>query len=413
MDPLLVDLAIALGLGLLVGLEREWAAKEVAGARTFPLITIGGAICAALAETHGSWILPTGLLAVTLLLLGGSISVLRHQPPAVGITTEVAAFVMFLVGAAVVDGQRMPAVVTTGAVTLLLHWKRQLKGWVQHVGESDLRALGRFVLIALVILPALPDRSYGPYDVLNPRQIWLMVVLIVGVSLAAYVAYRAFGTRGGTLLAGALGGLISSTAATVGYAQETRRGRFTPSAALVLVLIASAVVNLRVLFEVTMVAPRLLPGIAPPVLALSGVQVLLFTVAWTLGRKGLGRLDLREAPSDLRGPILFAVLYAAVLFAIAAVHERQQGDGRGLYAVAALSGLTDMDAITLSTARLCEEGRLSVAVAWRLILTATMANMVFKTAIVAVVGSTQLFWRLTPYLLVLIACGLALIRYWP
>lgn len=413
MDPLLVDLAIALGLGLLVGLEREWAAKEVAGVRTFPLITMGGTLCAALAESQGEWVLPVGLLAMTLLLLAGGVPVARNQPPAVGITTEVAAFVMFLVGAAVVGGHQTLAVVTTGAVTLLLHWKRQLKGWIEHVGESDLRAIGRLILIALVILPVLPDRSYGPYDVLNPRQIWLMVVLIVGVSLAAYVAYRTFGTRGGTLLAGALGGLISSTAATVGYAQEARRGRFPSSAALVLVLIAAAVVNLRVIFEVAMVAPGLLAGIAPPILAMTGIQVLLFTAAWTIRRRGLGRLDLREAPSDLRGPILFAVLYAAVLFGIAAVNEHQRGEGTGLYAVAALSGLTDMDAITLATARLYEQGRLSVSTAWRLIVTATMANMVFKTAIVAVLGSTQLFWRLVPYLLVLIAGGLALIRYWP
>lgn len=190
---ILRELAIAIGLGLLVGLQREWADKKVAGIRTFPLITLLGALCGLLMQQTGApWAVAAGLVAMAVLFWIGA-GAQAAQPS--GVTTEVAGLVMFVVGALVVNGMAAIALVTTGVVSVLLHWKRPLHALVDRIGEDDLRAIVQLILIGMVILPILPDRAYGPYDVVNPFRIWLMVVLIVGISLAAYVAYRLLGSR--------------------------------------------------------------------------------------------------------------------------------------------------------------------------------------------------------------------------
>ncbi len=233
---LIPDLAIALGLGLLVGIERQRHAGSVAGIRTFAMITLLGALAAALGTVAGNVVVAVGLGAVAALLITGNLLMLRSDTQDPGMTTEVAALVMFAVGAMTVAGYRIQAFVVAGSVALLLHWKRPLHGLVRALGEADFHAVMRLVLIGLVILPMLPDRAWGPYDVLNPFRIWMMVVLIVGISLAAWVAMRLFGARAGTIAAGALGGLISSTAATVGYARRARAGAGTGPIALMIML---------------------------------------------------------------------------------------------------------------------------------------------------------------------------------
>jgi uncharacterized membrane protein (DUF4010 family) len=199
---LVVQLLLALGLGLLIGLQREWSKSELAGVRTFPLISVFGTLTGILAERAGVWTVAAALLAVAALLIIGNLAGIRAGSADPGLTTEAAVLVMFAVGVAISQGLVGPAIVVTGAVAVLLQWKRQLHGFVARIEEAELRAVSRLVLIGLVILPALPNQDFGPYGVLNPFEIWLMVVLIVGISLAAYVAYRLFGARGGVLATG-------------------------------------------------------------------------------------------------------------------------------------------------------------------------------------------------------------------
>ena len=161
----------------------------------------------------------------------GEIDTAGHRDPhAIGVTTEVAAIVMFTIGAALGAGFVTESIVFAGVVAVLLHNRQPLHGLVDRIGEGDARAIFRFVLIALVILPLLPNRAFDRYEVINPFQIWLMVVLIVGISLAAYIASRLLGSRRGLIVTGLLGGLISSTATTVSHARASRRnpGRRTP-----------------------------------------------------------------------------------------------------------------------------------------------------------------------------------------
>lgn len=407
---LLRGLAIGLLLGMLVGIERERSEARIAGIRTFTLITLLGVLTGGLAQTFGAWILAIAFVGVLALLVTGNLILLRTDRGDPGMTTEIAGLVMFMVGAALAAGRTIIAAVTAGVVALLLHWKHPLQRVIRGLGEAEVNAGMRLVLLWLVILPILPDRSYGPFGVLNPYAIWRMVVLIVGISLASYIAWRAFGPRAGTLLSGALGGLISSTAATVGYARRSRGQKGMDAVAAVMILIASAVVFLRVLFEIAIVVPGRAVTMGGPLLVMFLLMLAVAWGAWRRERPAPTAHMAAEPGSDLRAAILFGLLYAAVLFAVAAARERFGTSG--LYAVAALSGLTDMDAITLSTAQLVEAQRLEAATAWRLILVAAMANLVFKGIAVFALGSRGLARRIAAGFAISLAGGALILLFW-
>lgn len=414
--PHLTPLAIALALGLLVGLQREWAVDEIAGIRTFALITLLGAVAGLLAETYGGWIVGAGALAVVTLIAVANVVRSRRddEPMDAGITTEVAAVLMYGVGALVASGTTTASVVLAGAVAVLLHWKKPLHRWVQRMGRDDVNAVIRMVLIGLVILPVLPNRPFGPYDVLNPFQIWLMVVLIVGLSLAGYVAFVLFGSRSGAVVSGVLGGLISSTATTVSYSRRSAAEPDRSPAAAVVVMLASVVVFGRVMIEMGLVAPSHLAVLAPPIVAMmvvmAGVAAVLVLRAGGAPAHERETRD-RQPPSDLKAAVVFGALYAAVLFAVA-LARAHLGEG-ALYAVAAVSGLTDVDAITLSTSQMVATGGLDPSHGWRLILVGTLSNLVFKAGLVTVLGHRRLRGRILAAFGVSFLAGVGLLVFWP
>jgi len=409
---LLAAIAIALGLGLLVGLQREWVSSELAGIRTFPLVTVFGTISGALAATYGGWVLAAGVLAVALLLVMGNITRLRTGPADPGITTETAVLLMYGVGAALVSGFVTAALVTAGSVAVLLHWKEPLHAIVGRIGRADAQAIFRMALIALVILPIVPNRTIGPYAVLNPFNIWLMVVLIVGISMGAYVAYKLLGRRSGTLIAGLMGGLISSTATTVSISRRSRGRDEEAGAAALVIVIASTVVFGRVLIEIGIVAPEDFGALSAPVFAMLGVMAVLCLSLFASARRSFDQLpEEREPPSDLGAAIVFGLLYGAVLLGIAAARARF---GQiGMYVVAGLSGLTDMDAITLSTAQLVRNDDLGPQTGWRLILIGALANLVFKGGLVMALGAPRLRVRIATVFLLALAAGSMILLVWP
>jgi uncharacterized membrane protein (DUF4010 family) len=406
-----LDLAIALGLGLLVGLQKERTESPLAGLRTFALVTLAGAVAALVGEATTPWVVVVGLLAIAALMVVGNIVLLRGAEPDPGQTTEAAVLLMFLVGALVVIGSREVAIVLGATTAILLHLREELHGWVDRLSEKDVRAIMQFVVISLVILPVLPDRTFGPYDVLNPRQVWWMVVLIVGLNLVGYGAFRVFGSRAGTVLAGVLGGVISSTATTISYARQTKAAKGSGATAVVVVWIASGVVFLRVLLEIGAVAPGFVPFAAGPIVVMLAVFALVAAFIWRSATRNGERPVEPENPSELRPAILFGALYALVLFVVAAGQE-MLGDA-GLFAAAAVSGLTDVDAITLSTAQLVASDRLDPTTGWRLILVAVLSNLVFKVGIAASLGSRAFARRLGTLSLGAIAAGMALLLLWP
>ncbi|MCO6458181.1 MAG: MgtC/SapB family protein [Pirellulaceae bacterium] len=405
------QLAVALGLGLLVGFQREWTAPHVAGLRTFALITVLGTLVGQFVAEAGGWLISAGLVAVAAMLIVGGLVKFAGTEKRPGLTTQIAALLMYLVGVAVALGRLELGIVVAGGTAVLLHWKRPLHTFVERIGEADARAIFQLVLIALVILPVLPDQSFDPYGVLNPFEIWLVVVLIVGISLGGYICYKFVGARAGTLVGGILGGLISSTATTVSYARRARRNPELIQLAAAVILIASTIVFGRVLVEVAVVAPDVFWDLVPPLAVMMGLMAVISGVLFLLRRGESAPPELDDDPSELRTAIVFGLLYAAVLFAVAAVKEHF--GHQALYVVAGLSGLTDMDAITLSTAQMVSKQRLDADTGWRMILIGALSNLVFKAAAAGLLGGRWLLLRLAAAFGIALVGGTLLLVLWP
>jgi len=387
-------LALALGLGLLVGLQRERSASVLAGFRTFPLITLFGTVCAWLSVQHGGWILGAGLVALAAAIFSGNIVRARQAESDPGITTEAAMLVMFGVGAYLPGGERPIAMVIAAATAVLLHLKPQLHDLARRIGDHDFRAIMQFVVIALVILPILPDATYGPFNALNPHRIWWMVVLITGLSLGGYLLHKWIGDRAGAFAAGLLGGLISSTATSVTHARLTKAQPASAPLAAVVILLASGVVFARLL---VLVAASDREHLASYIPAFASMLTVLIGSALWLGfrrRDSQATLPAPTNPTELRSALLFTLLYAGVLLGVAAAREWY--GNRGLLVIAAISGLTDMDAITLSTAQLSRQGRIPVDESTRAILVASVSNLFFKAGVIGSLGDRSLLRTILP-----------------
>lgn len=402
------QLGVSVGLGLLVGFQREWDESHVAGIRSFALMALMGTICAHLADAHGGWIVSAGLIAITAMLIAGGVAKYCVQELSPGITTGAAVLLIYSIGALVVHN--IPAGITVGGLTaVLLHWKHPLHAMVKRASQKDLRAIIQLVLIALVVLPLLPNRAYDPYDVLNPFKIWLMVVLIAGISLSGYIVSRLVKSTAGILISGVLGGVISSTATTASFAKHATAGS-TVSSTLV-ILIASTVAFFRILFEIGVVAPAVFLQLLPQLIAMILVMMLVCAMFYLMHVKQRPDNISPTAgdPTNLKMALTFGLLYALILFAVAAAKEHF-GD-RGMYVIAGLSGLTDMDAITLSTTQLLKQAHIELSDGWRMILLGGLSNLVFKGAIAGFLGNRRLLMYLSVYFGLAIAGGVGIIVF--
>lgn len=410
-SELLQSLGLALGLGLLVGLQREWSNNKIAGLRTFALVSLSGALSAILAEAYDAWIMGAALIAFSAITVAGYVISQRDKEADPGLTTAIAMLVVFATGALTVLDHRTAAVVISGSVMVLLQEKKALHGMVHNIEETDLREIARLVLIGLVILPVLPNQSYGPNALLNPFSIWLMVVLIVGISLAAYLASKFLGNAKGTAIAGILGGLISSTATTVSLARRSKDqvGHLQPLA--VITLISGAVVFMRVIVEVMIVGSGVMWTVLPPLAVMTALSAVVAATAYRLMLKSQVQPFDESPPSELKSAVMFGLLYVLVLFAVSFAKDRF--GHAGLFTVAAISGLTDMDAITLTTARLSHSGHLDAGTAWRVILTGGLANIVFKAALVVGIGSRGFIRPVLLGFIAIFSGGVAILFLWP
>ncbi len=331
------DLGISLLLGLLVGLQRQHVLAPLGGIRTFPLVTVFGTVCALLAATFGSWIVAVGLAGVTATALAGKMTHSVRNNDHSGLTTVVAMPLMYAVGAYLVNGDWSVAVAVGGAVAILLEMKLELHGIVARLGDADIKAIMQFVLISCVILPVLPNQTFGCNDVLNPREIWWMVVLVVGISLGGYVVWKFFGQQAGTVLGGILGGTISSTATTVTFAKQSRLAPASFQAASTVIMISTTVSLIRVAVEMAVVGQRsLLTGLLPMSVLISAA-VLLCLAGWLSTRRETDAMPEQTNPTELKSALVFGVLYAIILFAVAAT--KAHFEKSGLYVVAVISGL--------------------------------------------------------------------------
>ncbi len=394
----------ALGIGLLIGLERERNPTAKAGLRTFALVALFGAASAVLAQTFDSpALVAAGAVAVALMMIA---AYLHDERPSSdpGTTTVIAVMLCYALAAMTLSGYVRISVMLAIATTILLYFKAELRGIAQRLERRDLISMLQFAVVAFIVLPLLPDRAYGPYAALNPQQVWLMVVLISGVSLAGYVALRLVGREYGAALLGIFGGLVSSTATTLSYSRYARSGTQFLGLAATVIIIANLTLLARLTLLTAAVSPQLL-GTLGPVLACGLAVGLIGLVVWIRGRKEEQALTIPDVtnPTELRTALAFAALYAIVLLLAAWLYDLF--GSRGVFAVALISGLTDVDAVALSSLRLLNLGALSAADASTSIVLAVIANVIFKLALVLVAGGRQLFTRCL-VLMALVATGL-------
>ena len=409
----------SLAIGLLIGLERERNPSAKAGLRTFALVALFGTLSALLSEKLGSpWLLTAGLLAVAGMIIAAYISTSReslrpslHQEAQdrendPGTTTVVALVLCYGLGAMIWYDLAELAVMLAIGITALLYFKPELRGLSQKLTRRDLVAVLQFSVLTFIVLPILPNQNYGPYDAFNPHQAWLMVVLISGISLAGYAALHVVGTRYGAPLLGFFGGLVSSTATTMIYAKHGKSNPVMSNLAASVIVIASMVVLLRLLMVSAAVAYGALPSLLP-VLAgglLFGSMVALYN--WRkMGKATELYIPETSNPAELHTAIGFGLLYVAVLLGSAWMADI--AGNQGLYAVALVSGLTDVDAITLSSLRLFNLGQLSEQQTVTAITLAFISNLAFKFGMVVFIGG----WNLARHVaagFVAMICGVLL-----
>ncbi|RMG17637.1 MAG: MgtC/SapB family protein [Deltaproteobacteria bacterium] len=426
------SLAVVVAVGLLIGLERERrpvpgaggergdrSARHAAGARTFPLIGLLGALAGLLLPATGWWLAFGGLIGVIVF------GVLAYRQEArieveTGLTTEVAMAVTYLLGVlGTAPGlfesvnHKLIAVAMLGVgVTALLSAKPILHRLAARASQEDVIATVKFLIVAVIVLPLLPDRNFGPYEVLNPREIGWMVVLIAGISFAGYVAARAYGSRG-LGLTGILGGLVSSTAVAASFSPRARSHPELHPALSLAVVGASSLMFPRVVVEVAIVGPSLLPTVAVP-MGVMGAAGLALSV-WTYRRGTKTRAEPPELPLknpfELGTALTFGLVYAFVLVLSKAATDLL-GSG-GTYLVGLIAGTTDVDAITLSMARLARSAEVSRQVAATTIFLGAVSNTLVKAGIAVVLGGVDFGRRVAlAFVLILASGALATLALW-
>jgi uncharacterized membrane protein (DUF4010 family) len=408
------DFAIAILLGALVGIEREKRKAEeqepghIAGLRTFTLLALLGAAAGFLSKNLSSpWILAAALLVVGAFIVAGYFVTMRSSDGGKGLTTEVAAIIVFLLGALVMFGERELAIGLGVVTASVLAYKQPLHGFVEKLGWDDVYAGLRLLIATFIALPLLPNQAIDPWGALNPYKLWLLVILISSLSLVGYVLTRWLGPARGTALTGLTGGLVSSTAVTLSFAEEAREKPENAAALVCGILLAWAVMFLRVIVLVAVVNRALLAQVLVPfavmAVAASGYAAFLyFRDGRVDGERPKGEVDVRN-PFSLVEAAKFGALFAVVLLAVKIVQEHFPPSG--LYAVAALAGLTDVDAITLSMSEFAQSGEARVAVI--AIAIAAISNTIVKCAMAFVLGGAELGKKLIAATAVALAAGLA------
>jgi len=395
-------------MGLLIGLERQHSQKAdeplFAGFRTFPVIALTGFLAALMARAGAPWLLPVALAGVSAVAVAAYYVTAqgRHK----GATTELVAILTFVLGALAGYDHVIPAAIFAVVTTLLLSIKTPLHQLAEKIQEEELYAVVKFGIVTVIVLPLLPNRTYGPFEVLNPRLIWWMVVLISAVSMLGYVLMRFLGARQGIAVTGFLGGLASSTAVTFGLSQKARDVEAAAARYFALgIVIASTIMYFRVWFLALVVDPSLAHALAwlVGVPALAGVGVAIYL--WR-SKAGEGEAQLKvKNPMELGQAVKFGLLFAVVLFAARASHH--YFGSAGVYAASALAGLTDVDAITVSMARLARESVLAPSTANASILLACAMNTLVKGGIAVFIGGKALRSVVAPIFLVLFVVTLA------
>lgn len=404
----LVPFAVALALGLLVGIERQRSHTAdpktlPGGIRTYPLVALLG--CGAgWAHEH----LGLGALLLVGAIFGGLV-IASYTLTALhgdhGMATALASVLTFVFGLMAYKDHAFAAAALAITTTGLLSLRRPLHELTKKIEEPDLFAALKLAALTVVVLPVLPDHDFGPkpYDVFNPFKFWLFVVLIAALGFGGYVGTKWLGPGRGIAAAGALGGIVSSTALTVSF---SGRSRETPEASRAFALgiaIAWAMMFGRVFLEVLAAAPLIAPSLAVPLVAATVAGVGGAAVLYWRARRAESPPVPYANPFSILSAVKFGLVFVAILFVARFAQLRFQD--RGVIAVAALTGVLDVDAVTLSIAKLAHSGEVGPDTAVFAITTAVASNTVTKAMIVAATGARSLSKILLPVVAVTLVAG--------
>jgi uncharacterized membrane protein (DUF4010 family) len=392
---------------VLLGLERERVKKPTgfAGVRTIGLIALTGGVAAFLDEVLERPSLAFAVFVAVAALVIASYALTARQGE-FGITTEMSAVLAFLLGFLCVSGHVLTAAglaVASGAVLALKDW---LHRFADTIEPADVEATLKFAIVSIIILPLVPNRDFGPppLDVINPYKIWLMVVLISGLNFASYLLVKIVGAEHGIGLTGLLGGLVSSTAVTLGFAQRSREEPAQVTPLGLGILVAWTVMFARVIVLVAAIHRGL---IVPVAIAMAAFGVPSLAICWILWRRErsaqTATVKAGENPFELGTAIRFGLIFGAITFAARAA-QVYFGD-KGLYLAGAIAGLTDVDAISLSMAQLARTDAGATVAAIRTIVIAVASNTVFKAGMVAFLGAPGLRRIVVASAAVILAAG--------
>ncbi len=405
-------LSVALALGLLIGLERGWERRDApeghraAGFRTFGLIGLLGGIATLPVPGMPPWLAPIMLAGLAATVAVGYWRS-SEEGSDISMTSAVAALLTFALGGIAGAGELRVAAASAVVVTILLGFKPELHQLLRKIDRNELEATLRLLLISVVVLPILPDRTFGPWHALNPYRIWWMVVLVAGISYLGYFANRVIGPRAGVMAAAFFGGISSSTAVTVTLAREARDKAAAQNLFAAGIIAASGIMFPRMVAIVAIVAPGLVLALATPLVVAAIVSFAMAALIWWIHRdRPHGRKTPPEFrnPLDLRTALEFGAFFAFIM--LVSQGARQMAGASSLYVVGAIDGLVDVDAITLSVATLWSRGDLVPTVAVGAMLIAAAVNTVVKVIIATVLGGPRLgIWVGVPMLTALAAGG--------
>jgi len=375
-----LSLLVALSIGLLIGIERGWSERDekegdrMAGIRTFSVVGLLGGVWGLLTFEINDWVVAAAFLAVTAMIISAHIMDVKRDED-VGATTAFTLMLVFALSAWSVFGYELPALGATVVVTALLGYKPTLHRWLRNINRKEIYAWTKLLVISLVLLPLLPNKGFGPWDAFNPYWVWWMIVLISGLSFVGYVAINVAGKNLGTLLTSFAGGLASSTAVTISLAEFAKKSK-TTFIFMAGVLLASSIMFIRVLIEVSVVNYQLLDKLWLPIsLMFAGLIVAgLWLWRFKIHTEESSPIKLKN-PFQLKTAIQFGLLLGAILVLSEGMQE-WFGD-QGVYALSVVSGLMDVDAITLSLSKMSADD-LQEEVAVMGIILASITNTLVK-----------------------------------